>query len=229
MLKSKSKEHLFDEPQQQVPKVRWHQTIAETPDTRQANSKSTTTKMNQANNEHNAVVAKEEDNVQPEQPTAAAQDDEIEKQDIETNEKEEVKEAAPQETTEVPEEAKAATSDVTDEAGSKGEESKVDLAATEEKVDKNETSATTQTTETAAVATATSSTTTASSKPAAAPPQGDDDGDDDDDPEAVDSSKDGRFLKFPEEIGRGSFKTVYRGLDTNTGVAVAWCELQVIV
>lgn len=37
-----------------------------------------------------------------------------------------------------------------------------------------------------------------------------------------------RFLKFEEEIGRGSFKTVYRGLDTQTGVAVAWCELQVL-
>ena len=48
-----------------------------------------------------------------------------------------------------------------------------------------------------------------------------------DDPDAVDTSLDGRFLKFPEEIGRGSFKTVYRGLDANTGVAVAWCELQV--
>lgn len=42
---------------------------------------------------------------------------------------------------------------------------------------------------------------------------------------AVDKSPDGRFLKFNEEIGRGSFKTVYRGLDTETGVAVAWCEL----
>lgn len=39
-------------------------------------------------------------------------------------------------------------------------------------------------------------------------------------------SSDGRFLKFDEELGRGSFKTVYRGLDTETGVAVAWCELQ---
>lgn len=39
-------------------------------------------------------------------------------------------------------------------------------------------------------------------------------------------SLDGRFLKFDEELGRGSFKTVYRGLDTETGVAVAWCELQ---
>ena len=44
--------------------------------------------------------------------------------------------------------------------------------------------------------------------------------------DALDSSPDGRFLKF-EEIGRGSFKTVYKGLDSSTGVAVAWCELQV--
>ncbi|CAG2105864.1 unnamed protein product [Medioppia subpectinata] len=42
---------------------------------------------------------------------------------------------------------------------------------------------------------------------------------------ARDSSPDGRFLKF-EEIGRGSFKTVYKGLDSRDGVAVAWCELQ---
>ena len=41
------------------------------------------------------------------------------------------------------------------------------------------------------------------------------------------SSRDGRFLKYDHEIGRGSFKTVYKGLDTETGVAVAWCELQV--
>ena len=44
---------------------------------------------------------------------------------------------------------------------------------------------------------------------------------------AVASSPGGRFLKFDVEIGRGSFKTVYKGLDTETGVAVAWCELQV--
>ncbi|KAF4527265.1 hypothetical protein B566_EDAN006984 [Ephemera danica] len=50
--------------------------------------------------------------------------------------------------------------------------------------------------------------------------------DDDDDNKAVAVSPDGRFLKFDEEIGRGSFKTVYRGLDTQTGVDVAWCELQ---
>ena len=43
----------------------------------------------------------------------------------------------------------------------------------------------------------------------------------------VGNSPAGRFLKFDNEIGRGSFKTVYRGLDTETGVAVAWCELSV--
>ncbi|XP_075729078.1 wnk kinase isoform X10 [Rhipicephalus microplus] len=48
----------------------------------------------------------------------------------------------------------------------------------------------------------------------------------DEDVQARDTSPDGRFLKFEEEIGRGSFKTVYKGLDTATGVAVAWCELQ---
>nr|CAD7432620.1 unnamed protein product [Timema monikensis] len=50
---------------------------------------------------------------------------------------------------------------------------------------------------------------------------------DDDEEKAIGVSPDGRFLKFEEEIGRGSFKTVYKGLDTQTGVAVAWCELQV--
>ncbi|XP_014286285.1 uncharacterized protein Wnk isoform X4 [Halyomorpha halys] len=48
----------------------------------------------------------------------------------------------------------------------------------------------------------------------------------DDEEKAIGVSPDGRFLKFEEEIGRGSFKTVYKGLDTETGVAVAWCELQ---
>ncbi|XP_058858991.1 serine/threonine-protein kinase WNK4 isoform X1 [Acipenser ruthenus] len=43
---------------------------------------------------------------------------------------------------------------------------------------------------------------------------------------AVAISPDGRYLKFNIEIGRGSFKTVYKGLDTETTVEVAWCELQ---
>lgn len=49
--------------------------------------------------------------------------------------------------------------------------------------------------------------------------------DDDDEPVAL--SPCGRFFKYDKEVGRGSFKTVYRGLDTETGVAVAWCELLV--
>ncbi|XP_053083104.1 serine/threonine-protein kinase WNK2 isoform X2 [Pangasianodon hypophthalmus] len=43
---------------------------------------------------------------------------------------------------------------------------------------------------------------------------------------AVSTSPSGRFLKFDVELGRGSFKTVYKGLDTETWVEVAWCELQ---
>lgn len=46
-----------------------------------------------------------------------------------------------------------------------------------------------------------------------------------DDEEPVGVSPCGRFFKYDKEVGRGSFKTVYRGLDTQTGVAVAWCEL----
>ena len=50
---------------------------------------------------------------------------------------------------------------------------------------------------------------------------------DEEEMKAVASSPDGRFLKFNIEIGRGSFKTVYKGLDTETMLEVAWCELQV--
>lgn len=50
---------------------------------------------------------------------------------------------------------------------------------------------------------------------------------DEEETRAVASSPDGRFLKFNIEIGRGSFKSVYKGLDTETTVEVAWCELQV--
>uniref|UniRef100_A0A0N5CCB8 Protein kinase domain-containing protein n=1 Tax=Strongyloides papillosus TaxID=174720 RepID=A0A0N5CCB8_STREA len=38
-------------------------------------------------------------------------------------------------------------------------------------------------------------------------------------------SPSGRFLKFDEELEKGTFKTVYRGLNTETRTAVAWCEL----
>ncbi|CAG5130609.1 unnamed protein product, partial [Candidula unifasciata] len=39
-------------------------------------------------------------------------------------------------------------------------------------------------------------------------------------------SPDHRFMKLDEEVGRGAFKTVHKGLEIDTGVHVAWCELQ---
>jgi hypothetical protein len=45
--------------------------------------------------------------------------------------------------------------------------------------------------------------------------------DDEDEPTGV--SPCGRFFKYDIEVGRGSFKTVYRGLDSHTGLPVAWC------
>lgn len=48
-----------------------------------------------------------------------------------------------------------------------------------------------------------------------------------DEDEPIGMSPCGRFFKYAQEVGRGSFKTVFRGLDTQTGVAVAWCELLV--
>ena len=35
--------------------------------------------------------------------------------------------------------------------------------------------------------------------------------DEEEEPKAIDTSPDGRYLKFEEEIGRGSFKTVFKG------------------
>jgi WNK lysine deficient protein kinase len=47
------------------------------------------------------------------------------------------------------------------------------------------------------------------------------------DEKPIDESPTKRFLKYDTEIGHGSFKTVYKGLDTESGVPVAWCELHV--
>lgn len=47
----------------------------------------------------------------------------------------------------------------------------------------------------------------------------------DDEDEPIGVSPCARFFKYDFEVGRGSFKTVFRGLDSHTGVAVAWCEL----
>ncbi|TRZ09440.1 hypothetical protein HGM15179_017672 [Zosterops borbonicus] len=46
---------------------------------------------------------------------------------------------------------------------------------------------------------------------------------------AVATSPGGRFLKFDIELGRGAFKTVFKGFDTDTWVEVAWCELQMMM
>ena len=43
---------------------------------------------------------------------------------------------------------------------------------------------------------------------------------------AIDQSSEERYLKSDEEIGKGSFKTVFRGLNRETGVAVAWCQIR---
>ena len=48
------------------------------------------------------------------------------------------------------------------------------------------------------------------------------------DEKPIDESPNKRFLKYDIEIGHGSFKTVYKGLDTESGVPVAWCELHVL-
>uniref|UniRef100_A0A8D0G9A5 non-specific serine/threonine protein kinase n=1 Tax=Sphenodon punctatus TaxID=8508 RepID=A0A8D0G9A5_SPHPU len=71
----------------------------------------------------------------------------------------------------------------------------------------------------------TSETSKDQSKPKKEEPEEEED-DEEDDMKAVSTSPDGRFLKFDIELGRGSFKTVYKGLDTETWVEVAWCELQ---
>uniref|UniRef100_A0A8C4NF05 non-specific serine/threonine protein kinase n=1 Tax=Eptatretus burgeri TaxID=7764 RepID=A0A8C4NF05_EPTBU len=57
-------------------------------------------------------------------------------------------------------------------------------------------------------------------------PGNEDEEEEEDNMKAVATSPDGRFLKFDIELGRGAFKTVYKGLDSEAGVEVAWCELQ---
>lgn len=68
---------------------------------------------------------------------------------------------------------------------------------------------------------------TSSSAPAQKVRERDRDQEEEAEMKAVATSPGGRFLKFDIELGRGAFKTVYKGLDTETWVEVAWCELQV--
>jgi len=37
----------------------------------------------------------------------------------------------------------------------------------------------------------------------------------------------GRFKRFSEELGRGAYKTVYRGIDHDTGREVAWSLINI--
>ena len=43
--------------------------------------------------------------------------------------------------------------------------------------------------------------------------------------DTLETSPNGKFYKLSRVIGQGSFKIVHRGLNTSTGVPVAWCEL----
>ena len=38
----------------------------------------------------------------------------------------------------------------------------------------------------------------------------------------AETSPTGRFKRFDEELGRGAYKTVYRGVDHDTGTEIAW-------
>ena len=38
----------------------------------------------------------------------------------------------------------------------------------------------------------------------------------------VDTSPKGRFKRFGEELGRGAYKVVYKGVDNETGREIAW-------
>eukprot|EP00899_Mesostigma_viride_P020251 jgi/Mesvir1/28227/Mv04776-RA.1 len=49
---------------------------------------------------------------------------------------------------------------------------------------------------------------------------------DDTDARAVEKGPAGRFLRYPEEIGRGAYKTVYKGFDREEGMEVAWCKIR---
>lgn len=45
--------------------------------------------------------------------------------------------------------------------------------------------------------------------------------------EAVEYSPDERYARYPEELGQGAYKTVYKAFDTNDALEVAWNKLHV--
>ena len=41
-------------------------------------------------------------------------------------------------------------------------------------------------------------------------------------------SKNGRFLRYSEQIGRGAYKDVYKGFDTMEGKVIAWNSVSIV-
>ncbi|XP_042484216.1 probable serine/threonine-protein kinase WNK6 [Macadamia integrifolia] len=46
------------------------------------------------------------------------------------------------------------------------------------------------------------------------------------DPEAVETDPTGRYIRYNDVLGRGAFKTVYRGFDEIDGIEVAWSQIE---
>ncbi|XP_043714120.1 probable serine/threonine-protein kinase WNK6 [Telopea speciosissima] len=46
------------------------------------------------------------------------------------------------------------------------------------------------------------------------------------DPDAVETDPTGRYIRYGDVLGRGAFKTVYRGFDEIDGIEVAWSQIE---
>ena len=44
----------------------------------------------------------------------------------------------------------------------------------------------------------------------------------------ADTSPKGRFKRFHEELGRGAYKVVYKGVDHETGLEIAWNSISLM-
>lgn len=56
-----------------------------------------------------------------------------------------------------------------------------------------------------------------------------DEEDEEDDQEAVaEMSPKGRFKRFYSELGRGAYKVVYKGIDHDTGLEIAWNSISLL-